>query len=81
MKKPDREVFERFEEKYTEINKKCGKDQYLVTFLMSSHPGCTLKDMIETAEYIRDTGRLHQTGTGLHPNPHDFCNLHVPHRT
>ncbi|ETA67988.1 MAG: hypothetical protein PWQ51_528 [Methanolobus sp.] len=69
MKKPDREVFERFEEKYKEINKKLGKDQYLVAFLMSSHPGCTLNDMIETAEYIRDTGRYTKQVQDFTPTP------------
>ncbi len=54
MRKPGREVFERFAEKFKEINKKLGKEQYLVTFLISSHPGCTMDDMIELAEYIRD---------------------------
>ncbi len=54
MRKPGREVFERFAEKFREINKKLGKEQYLVTFLISSHPGCTMDDMIELAEYIRD---------------------------
>jgi radical SAM superfamily enzyme YgiQ (UPF0313 family) len=69
MKKPDREVFERFEEKYKEINEKLGKDQYLVAFLMSGHPGCTLDDMIETAEYIRDTGRYTRQVQDFTPTP------------
>lgn len=54
MRKPEREVFERFAGKFKEINKKLGKEQYLVTFLISSHPGCTMEDMIELTEYIRD---------------------------
>jgi uncharacterized radical SAM protein YgiQ len=69
MKKPDREVFERFEQKYKEINKRLGKDQYLVAFLMSGHPGCTLEDMIETAEYIRDTGRYTKQVQDFTPTP------------
>ncbi|MDG6244755.1 MAG: YgiQ family radical SAM protein [Methanolobus sp.] len=69
MKKPGREVFERFEQKFTEINKKVGKDQYLVAFLMSGHPGCTLDDMIETAEYIRDTGRYTRQLQDFTPTP------------
>lgn len=69
MKKPDRAVFERFEQKYNEINEKLGKDQYLVAFLMSGHPGCTLKDMIETAEYIRDTGRYTKQVQDFTPTP------------
>ncbi|HJH31015.1 MAG TPA: YgiQ family radical SAM protein [Methanosarcinaceae archaeon] len=54
MRKPGREVFERFAGKFKEINKKLGKEQYLVTFLISSHPGSTMEDMIELTEYIRD---------------------------
>ncbi|MBN2111145.1 MAG: DUF3362 domain-containing protein, partial [Methanosarcinaceae archaeon] len=69
MKKPDREVFERFEQKYRQINKRLGKDQYLVAFLISGHPGCTLKDMIETAEYIRDTGRYTKQVQDFTPTP------------
>ncbi|WP_407357317.1 YgiQ family radical SAM protein [Methanolobus sp. WCC5] len=69
MKKPGREVFERFEQKFTDINKKVGKDQYLVAFLMSGHPGCTLGDMIETAEYIRDTGRYTRQVQDFTPTP------------
>ncbi len=69
MKKPDREVFERFEQKYKEINKRIDKDQYLVAFLMSGHPGCTLEDMIETAEYIRDTGRYTKQVQDFTPTP------------
>lgn len=69
MKKPRREVFEKFEQKYKEINRKVGKDQYLVAFLMSGHPGCTLKDMVETAEYIRDTGRYTEQVQDFTPTP------------
>ena len=69
MKKPNRETFEKFEEKFNEINKKLGKDQYLVAFLMSSHPGCTLEDMIENAEYIRDTGKYTKQVQDFTPTP------------
>jgi uncharacterized radical SAM protein YgiQ len=69
MKKPRREVFEKFEQKYEEINRKVGKDQYLVAFLMSGHPGCTLNNMIETAEYIRDTGRYTEQVQDFTPTP------------
>ncbi len=69
MHKPDRKTFERFELKYKEINRKLGKDQYLVAFLISGHPGCTLDDMIETAEYIRDTGRYTKQVQDFTPTP------------
>jgi uncharacterized radical SAM protein YgiQ len=69
MKKPDRKTFERFEQKYKDINRKLGKDQYLVAFLISGHPGCTLEDMIATAEYIRDTGRYTRQVQDFTPTP------------
>ncbi len=69
MNKPSREVFEIFERKFNEINRRLGKDQYLVPFLMSGHPGCTLKDMIETAEYLRDTGRYTKQVQDFTPTP------------
>ncbi|MDK2833757.1 MAG: hypothetical protein PWP63_844 [Methanolobus sp.] len=69
MKKPDRKTFERFEQKYREINKRLGKDQYLVAFLISGHPGCTIEDMIATAEYIRDTGRYTKQVQDFTPTP------------
>jgi uncharacterized radical SAM protein YgiQ len=69
MKKPRREIFEKFEQKYKEINRKLGKDQYLVAFLMSGHPGCTLNNMIETAEYIRDNGRYTEQVQDFTPTP------------
>jgi uncharacterized radical SAM protein YgiQ len=69
MNKPDRETFEKFEKKFNEINKKVGKDQYLVAFLMSGHPGCTLDDMIENAEYIHDTGKYTKQVQDFTPTP------------
>ena len=43
---------------YKDMNKKIGKEQYLVPYLMSSHPGSTLKEAIELAEYLRDLGYM-----------------------
>lgn len=56
MGKPGFDVFLRFREKYFRINREIKKDQYLVPYLMSSHPGSTLDDAIEMAEAIRDLG-------------------------
>lgn len=56
MGKPKREVYDKFVKKYQEINKKLKKKQFLVPYFISSHPGCTLKDAISLAEYIRDMG-------------------------
>ena len=54
MRKSDRETFIKFKKKFEEANKKAGKKQFLVPYLMSSHPGSTLKDAIELAEFLRD---------------------------
>lgn len=69
MCKPGKEVYETFCEKFEALNKKCGKKQYIVNYLMSSHPGCTLKDMIEMAEYIRDCGGYTEQVQDFTPTP------------
>ncbi len=56
MGKPGRQVFDKFVERYRAVNQEIGKKQYLVPYFMSSHPGSTLKDAVELAEYIRDMG-------------------------
>jgi uncharacterized radical SAM protein YgiQ len=69
MRKPGRDVFEKFVEMYSAINKKLGKEQYLQTYLMSGHPGCGLKEMIETAEYIRDNKLYSEQVQDFTPTP------------
>ncbi|WP_407308563.1 YgiQ family radical SAM protein [Desulfosporosinus sp. SB140] len=56
MGKPGKKVYEKFVQRFKEENEKLGKKQYLVPYLMSSHPGSTLKEAIELAEYVRDMG-------------------------
>jgi len=56
MGKPGRQIFDAFAEKYRQINKEEGKNQFLVPYLISSHPGSTLSDAVELAEYLRDSG-------------------------
>jgi uncharacterized radical SAM protein YgiQ len=56
MGKPGRKVYEKFVRRFQAINRKMGKKQYLVPYLMSSHPGSSLKEALELAEYIRDLG-------------------------
>ena len=56
MGKPQRKVYDSFTKRYFEYCKKVGKEQYLVPYFMSSHPGCTLADAVLLAEYIRDIG-------------------------
>ena len=58
MGKPENAVYERFTHKYEEINKRLGLKQYLVPYLMSSHPGSTMKEAVKLAEYLRDLGYM-----------------------
>ena len=69
MGKPKKAVYERFVKKYYEINKKLGKNQFLVPYLMSSHPGSTLKEAIELAEYLRDLGYMPEQVQDFYPTP------------
>lgn len=69
MCKPGREVYEKFTQKFTDLNRKCGKEQYIVNYLMSGHPGCTLEDMIEMAEYVRDHGGYTEQVQDFTPTP------------
>lgn len=58
MGKPHIQAYKEFSKKYFNFTKSIGKEQYLVPYLMSSHPGATLKDAVELAEFIRDE-KLH----------------------
>ena len=69
MGKPENSVYEAFLKKYTAINKKLGKEQYAIPYLMSSHPGSTLKDAIALAEYIRDLGYIPEQVQDFYPTP------------
>ena len=52
MGKPSNDVYEKFLQRYKRINNKTGKQQFVVPYLMSSHPGSTMKEAIELEEYI-----------------------------
>ena len=67
--KPDVEVYNKFVKAYYDMNKKIGKEQYLVPYLMSSHPGSTLKEAIELAEYLRDLGYMPEQVQDFYPTP------------
>ena len=69
MGKPSRAVYDRFVEKYRAVNRELGKDQYLVPYLMSSHPGSTLKEAVELAEYVRDMGYMPEQVQDFYPTP------------
>ena len=67
--KPSAEVYRRFVRAYEQMNKKLGKEQYLVPYLMSSHPGSTLKEAVELAEFLRDMGYVPQQVQDFYPTP------------
>jgi len=67
--KPSVEVYNSFVKAYKDMNKKLGKEQYLVPYLMSSHPGSTLKEAIELAEYLRDLGYMPEQVQDFYPTP------------
>lgn len=69
MQKPGRKLYDRFVKKYYQINQELNKNQYLVPYLMSSHPGCTLNDAIMLAEYIRDNKLYIEQVQDFYPTP------------
>ena len=69
MGKPAGDVYERFVKKYYDINKRIGKEQYLVPYLMSSHPGSDLDAAIELAEYLRDIHHMPEQVQDFYPTP------------
>ena len=69
MGKPKNAVYNRFVEKYFALNRQYGMNQYLVPYLMSSHPGSTLKEAVELAEYIRDMGYNPEQVQDFYPTP------------
>ena len=69
MGKPDSRVYLTFAEKYKRMNERLGKKQYLVPYLMSSHPGCTIKDAVILAEYLRDIGHMPEQVQDFYPTP------------
>ncbi len=69
MGKPGREVYDRFVRKFYEINRAIGKEQYLVPYLLSSHPGSDLKAAVELAEYLRDIRYTPEQVQDFYPTP------------
>ena len=69
MGKPEHKVYEEFIRRFDLMNKKIGKKQYLVPYLMSSHPGSTLKEAVELAEYCRDLGYMPEQVQDFYPTP------------
>ena len=69
MGKPSREVYDRFVQKYKAVNEALGLRQYLVPYLMSSHPGSDLAAAVELAEYLRDTRQQPEQVQDFYPTP------------
>ncbi len=69
MGKPENAVYQKFQKLYEATNRKMKKKQYLVPYLMSSHPGSTLKEAIALAEYIRDLGYMSEQVQDFYPTP------------
>ena len=79
MGKPGRNVYDRFSEKFYRINEKIGKKQFLVPYLMSSHPGSTLHDAIELALYIKKHNLHPEQVQDFYPTPFTIstCMFHT----
>ncbi len=69
MGKPRNEVYRQFCRRFAEINKKTGKEQYVLPYLISSHPGSTLQDAVMLAESVRDMGYNPEQVQDFYPTP------------
>ena len=69
MGKPENSVYKGFVKRYKKMNERLGMDQYLVPYLMSSHPGSTLKEAVELAEHLRDLGYMPEQVQDFYPTP------------
>lgn len=69
MGKPKHSVYLKFTDAYQKMNKACGMDQYLVPYLMSSHPGCSMKEAVELAVYLRDLKYMPEQVQDFYPTP------------
>lgn len=69
MGKPHIDVYEKFMERYRKLNDRYSKEQYIVPYLMSSHPGSTLQDAVALAEYLNKMGRQPEQVQDFYPTP------------
>lgn len=69
MGKCNHELYEKFRHKYTKLNEEYNKKQFLVPYLMSSHPGCTLDDAVELALYLKEIHHIPQQVQDFYPTP------------
>ncbi len=69
MGKPRHSVYVRFLERYQALNKKLGRNQFVVPYLISSHPGSTMKEAVELAEYLHTLGYMPEQVQDFYPTP------------
>ncbi|OYV13348.1 MAG: Radical SAM N-terminal domain-containing protein [Methanosaeta sp. NSM2] len=69
MNKPPREVLDAFRERFSDASKAAGREQYILPYLMSGHPGCTVGDMVELAEYLREARLYTEQVQDFTPTP------------
>ena len=69
MNKPPFSLYLEFKKKFDDLNARLGKKQYLVPYLISSHPGCTLKDAVRLAEYLKSIGYMPEQVQDFYPTP------------
>ena len=69
MGKPSHQVYQQFLDQYEKANASTGKKQYAVPYFMSSHPGCTMKETVKLAEYVRDLGFTPEQVQDFYPTP------------
>ena len=69
MGKPEKAVYLKFVQEFKDMNRNLHKDQYLVPYLMSSHPGSTMKEAVELAEFCRDLGYMPEQVQDFYPTP------------
>ncbi len=69
MGKPYFDVYKRFYKKFFELDERYGKNQYLVPYFISSHPGCTVRDAVNLAEYLNSIGHMPEQVQDFYPTP------------
>jgi radical SAM superfamily enzyme YgiQ (UPF0313 family) len=69
MKKPGKEMFVRFKELFERYSEEAGKEQYLVPYFISGHPGCEVRDMVELSDYLGENGWRPQQVQDFTPTP------------
>jgi uncharacterized radical SAM protein YgiQ len=69
MRKPGTKVYEAFQAKYKQVNRRLHMDQYLIPYYISSHPGCTLDDAIDLAVYLKQSGFVPEQVQDFYPTP------------